>query len=878
MSVIDGQRNAKGIQTLGTDFQDLVAAGHGCVIPHTNGKTYCVFARNYSNAVAERRLYISVSSDNGVTWSAPTQLTSGHWDDNPGGIQLNTASATSDLGVIFTRATDPVTTNSCVLTRIGIDQATLALTTPIDPITGSPTGFKSPSLVKVAAGYKIYVVTAVYTSSAALQVYSNSSFTTNTWVSSTLANFWGGSTLNPFSLSVKRLLNGDIAAISVVRTALNGSTSQGPGNLPKAIVRTDVMVAFSTDDGATWGTVQNLTNYSGTPSLDLAGLTVALDADLSQLTDGTIVVSYQEGITPQYVDSNTTLVLPANAGSVTSAVYHTSKNYLILGTDDTTNGGVFIFDLTGQTITHLNTASTPALWGNQVKTLALSSDGKYLAVGHVDGLEILDTTNASIAAWTNTPIRTTTTPASRVASMRSVKFDTSGYTLYVAYGAASINNVWGFLVDASSPVTLTDLMATVGGGIATVDFEVAPNCLYAVTLGGRITRTHKSTGVDVYTTNIGGASSWQVITYDDVSNEVVVGGTQFGGLNGISRVSDTGSGFSVLTDYNTGSNPSGPNGSFASAQFRRVVGNGVFYQAGASGARTLGYYSFGTHRPLGYLNFAANDLDLGENAWTSTLSGSAVLKSGAWLFMGSGAAAVFISLTKSGRPRYGFFPYNTSTHQLTTAGVDFYDMTNTLHLAGYDKLQKMRVCADTIDTLLAYFRKADLTVSTGQWSAVIAFVEPDTRKLSMRARILNTYTKAFQARARIRTNPTSTINIRARIVIAQCIQIRARIVPVNTSSVQMRARILGGKTTRLLNDFDVSRASQGKVQFSFYAGKAQVGQQTLSMRARIAQVFQARITGSYLVYNQRSGGSSIGFSANQATYQILRIRARISNP
>lgn len=876
MAVINSQRNGKGIQTLGTEFADLVAAGHGFMIPHTNGKTYCVFARNYSNAVGERRLYISVTTDNGATWSAPTQLTSGHWDDNPGGLQLDRTSITSDIGVVFTRSTDPISTNSSVLTRIGIDQAALTLTTPVDPIAGSPSGFKYPNLVKTAAGFKIFAITAVYASSSAVQVYANSDFTTNTWTGSSLANFWGGSTLNPYSLSVKRLSNGDMAACSVVRTALNGSTAQGVGNLQKGIVRTDVMMAFSTDDGATWGTVQNLTNYSGTPSFDLTGLTVALDADIAQLSDGTVVVAYQEGLTPQYIDNNTTLVLPSGVGNVTSAVYHAGKNYLILGCDDATNGGLFILDLTGQTVTHINTASTPSIWGDQVKSLALSSDEKYLAVGHVDGLEIFDTTNASIAAWTNTPIRTTTSPASLVASMHLVRFDTTGYLLYVSYGAGSASNTYGFIIDASNPTALTDLKTTIGGSVANVEFVVAPTAIYALPLG-RIARTSKTTGLDQYTVASGGSSSWQVIAYDDVNSEIVLGGTQIGGLNGISRVTDTGATFVVAQDFNTGSNPSGPNGSFNSSQFKRVSGNGIFYQAGASGGNTLGYYSFGIKKPLGFLDFARNDLDLGEAAWNSSFAGAAVLKSASWFLSSNGAAAVLMNLSVPGRPRYGFFPYNVSTHLLTTAGVDFYDMTNTLHLASFNKLQKLRIAADSGDNLMAYFRKADLTLPTGQWSAVNAHVEPDTRKLSMRARIKKTETATLSMKARIRQSLTKSINMRARIVFAQCIYMRAHIVPIQSKSFQMRARILAQKQAVVTNAFLVSAAQRANLRMVFYTYGNVFGQ-SMTMKARIAPVYRTKVAGRFIVYNNQSGALLLQTSALVTSKQILQVKARIAIP
>jgi hypothetical protein len=853
MSILDQQRNQKGVQALGTEFVGTTVAGHGCMIAHTNGNVYCVFARNYLDAVQERRLYISYSSDNGITWAAPTELTSGNWDDEPAGIQLDPTDTASEIGVVFLRTNSVTgTTQVPTLTRIGINASTLALTTPVDPITGSPTGYRSPALVQTSTGFLIFACNV--NPAAAMFVWSNTAFATNTWSSSNIGTFFGSATTLIFSVNAKRLANGHIGIVSAVRTALAGSDAiPGTGNQDTHIVRTDVFTAFSADDGGTWGSVQNLTNYAGTPLQDMIGQPIAFDADLAELSDGSVVVAFNEGFAPQVVATTlTTLGLGASAGSVTAVVYHPGKNYLIIGCADATNGGVFILDLTGQTVTRLHTSSTPAIWANTVASIDLSSDGKYLAVGHGSGLEIIDTTDALIANWTIVPIRTTTSPASLTNAVAYCRFDTSGYTLYVAYGAASSANVWGFLIDASNPVALTNLMSTTGGTIANNYFVITSGGLISVPGGtSRISKTNKSTGADTYTTTITGAA-FNAIFHDDVNDEYVAFGTNASAANGIHRISDSGAAFSITESFTATTNPAAKGPANVLKQHGVIPGSGILYtQAADTGSSTVrGFYSFIAQKPLGYVQ-SYQTADLGDTYMTLAPALIRPIKTDAWMFSGlnNTAAALFIDLQHSGRVRYGFFPYVAGTQQLTTAGVDFYDMVNLTRVgtgAG-NTLQKLSIDANATDDLFLYARKADYTGIANPLAAVNGHVEPDAYKLTMRGRVLKTITSTLDVRARIRNTYSATLDMRSRIVFAQCIYMKARIVPINTVTMTMGARIQGAKSSDLIVSYDVQALQSGQIRVQFSALTGYIARQGVSLQARIVPIKRSRMTGYFLV-------------------------------
>lgn len=876
MAVLNQQRNQKGVQTLGLEFQQLVAAGHGYMVPHTNGNTYCIFARNFDNAVQERRIFISVSTDHGATWAVPVQLTSGNWDDNPCGLQLNPLSTSSDIGIVFTRAASVVASNAQTMTRIAIDVSSFALTTPVDPITSSPTGFKYLSLVTTASGFAIFAINSAYAGSASVVKWTNTAFDTNTWSQSGLSNFWGGSTLNPYSLSVKRIANGDLGAVSVVRTNLNGTNAANIGNMTSAIVRTDVFVSFSSDDGVTWSSPQNLTNYSASPNLDLVGLTNAFDADFAGLSDGSVVVAYQEGLAPQFITDTTTLALPGTAGGLNAVIYHATHNLLIIGSSDVTNGGVWVFDLTAQTRTRIFSSSTPAIWGNSINDLALSFDDKYLVVAHTAGLEVIDTTSGTISSWTVTPVRTTTTPASRVAPMFMCQFGPTGYDLYVSYGTTSVTDVWGFKVDASNVGGgLTDLNAATGGGLSNVKFVQAGSDLIGVS-GPRVFKTFKSNGVSNYTTNLTG-SDWAAIAFDDVNGEYVLFGTG-ASVDGLHRITDSGSAFAIAQTFTTTSSASAPTGivSFIGV----IVASGVYYQAGVTGAENMGFYSFGQKKPMGFITYYRSDQAIGENNYNNVLQSIRAIKGGTWLATSTlnSPSLQLISLNSSGRIRYGFFPYNTGTKQLTTSGVDFYDMVNTVRVAPFTKLQKLRFAADNTDALMAYFRKVDLSVNVNQYAAVNGHVEPDAFKLFMRARILKNPTVTDSMRARILTHNTKTLDIRARIVFAQCFYARAKIVPISVVTMQCRANIKGAKSSIVLNTFLVSRVGQASVRMTFFAGNGNFTSQTLGMGAFIVKRRRTSMTSHFIVYNVQSGPLKLGFKTSQSSLQQFSMKANIVRP
>jgi len=871
MSVLDQTRNQRGVQTLGTEFHNDVAGGHGYMIPHTNGSTYCVFARNFLDGVQQRRLFISYTTDGGLTWATPVQLTSGNWDDDPCGLQLDTGSTSSDIGIVFTRSSDATSTSTRTVYRIGVEVSGLTVNTPVDPLTGSPNGYKFPSLVKTSSGFAIYAISNALSSNAAVTVWTNTSFTTNNWVLASISNFWGGSTLNIYSLSVKRLANGDFAAISVVRTAFNGTVGGIP---PRGIVRLDVYVTFSDDEGTTWSTPQNLTNYSGTPSLDLSGLTVAFDADLAQLTDGTVVVLYSEALTPQAISDTTTLALPSNAGNVICAVYHPVHNYLILGTDDPTNGGIWVYDLTGQTRTRLHTGSTPALWGNVIQDVSISSDGKYLAIGHSTGLEIVDTTSATISSWTITPIRTSTTPASLNADMQIVHFDTSGYLLYVAYGASSSSNVWGFVIDASSPTVLTNLNLTIGSNLTVINFFVQASDLLVVS-SNYVGRTNKTTGASLYATNFSGASI-NAAAADDLNNEVVAVGIM-ASVTGLHRLTDSGSAFAIAQSFSPTTTPACPS-SIDSRTLKTIPGVGCYFSSGATGAGSEGFYAFGPREPIGYITHHGGGQAMGENQFPPDLNGMSLIKSGDWRFSSDDSRSIYLSMTHLGRLRYGFFPYHTGTQQLTTAGVDFYDVVNINRVDAYRKLQKPRFAADSNDNLVIYVRKYDTADPNTPFAAMNGHVEPDAYKLMMRARILASSTRELQMRARIRVNQATSLDMQARIVFAQCLKMKARIVPINTVGISMRARIFGFQSTSVENQFLVESDQETTVRMTFIASTGNVRAQSMTMRARIVRSYTTEVTNHLIVTNQQVNPGVFSFSAEVTRLQNMTMQARITRP
>ena len=860
MAVIDLQRQHVGIQSLSSQFANYAAAGQGAMLLHTDGYIYCVFARNYLGGVSnERRLYMTRSNDNGLTWSTEVEISNGYWDDEPAIIQLDLSDSSSDIGVVFMRDN--------TLTRFTFDKDTGADTSPYDPITGSPTDKKWISVIHITGGYLICCLARSSISSPYVYQYTNTDFTINSWSAASKTVFPANG--EPMSLSVKRLSNGHLAMVGAYRTALDGragveSGYVGMSNLPAGMLRCDVGAFFSSDDGSTWTSVQKLTNYTGSPAFDLEGILSVAAADLQELSDGRIVVGYQEHTSPQYISSETTLDVPSSMNDVSNVIYHESKNALLCGGNDATNGGLFIIDLTAQTITRIYNSSTPAIWTNDVVALDLSADGNKLAVAMTTGgICILDISDADPANWTIIKeLRTTSSPALDVNNVTYLKWDGST-VLYFSYGAFSGYLQWGGRYDTGDDSLVTMHGSYSFNQIASM-FVVRPDKVVDITTA-RIEAVDKSSGSVLYYTLT--AATYAAIFYDSVNDEYVCFET--GG--DLARYKDTGSAFSLQQTLDSATTPawSGLGNTYSWAE---IPGYGVF----ARNNHQYCWYSYASQQPAGYRarNYA---LGLGENVNSNQLERGIAVKSTSWLILPADSLIVIQNLENIGRIRYGYFDYDSGSKQLITTGVDFYDVCNINKVGTNMKtLQFPKFCRDADDRLYWYFSRWDVNQPGGnEFAPVLGIVEPDTVKLTAMARIKQIYTQTVSGQSRIKQTYTSTIDARMRIVFAQCIKAKARIVPRQEQTISMMAQIKNWKSAMCRASFSVQRTGRTrKLRLKFWVNTGYTKSSSFTARANIIKTYTWRATGHFLA-RVTASNSNLDFSVGGNYKQTLDVRARI---
>lgn len=875
MAILDGLNNQRGIQTLITQIANAgTEAQHfSDVLYHTNGSLYCVVSESYSNAVLERRLYLYRSTDNGNAWSLISNLTSGQVDVLPSLLQLDENSTSSDIGIVFLRAANNAALPTGTIMRQAVD-VNGTETVAEDPLTGSPTASGRPFLVRYTGGYRVFVGADKF--SNAIARYSNTTFNLNNWTSDGNTTILGA-TNQAMLQRVRNLSNGDMMAVVCYRTGLNGTASNANG-LPDN-VRADVGVLFSDDEGDTWTTVQNLTGYSGTAGHSENGIDIAIGADAIELIDGRIAVLFQEGKAVQTVDGDTTPSITISGGVYRKAIYHPVHNYLIFGYADDTNGGVYIIDLSTNTVTRLHTASTPAIWENRVFDLALSSDSKYLAVatnrqGSDSGsLEIFDTTSSTISSWTVTSIRTGTSPALSSARVASVQFDGSSYNIVFTYGNALGTLEYGGIIDASSPVSITQLFAPAAIG-STVGIQsgvvIEGSKIYGVN-STFVFATTKSTGAGSHATSISGLNAFsgnlRPIQYNPSTSEFVVFGTT------ITRVVDNGASFSqVGTQLSSSTNPRTPGTITTAAQ----ISNDNIVLTGNSGDPIAIYCS--AENRLYPSAFMRSDFDFGKQFINNegAIRVMEVSLTQDWLLSMS-ASVLFRNPERTGRLRIGHFAYDTGTHQLITAGVDFYDAVNEIRVGtDWDRLCHPSIHRTNEDRIVVAVTRLNYQRIDRPKKVTLGIIESDAQRLQMRATILAETTRLLDMRARIRNSYTQDLDMKALIVFAQCIKMQARIVPRVTYTFTARAAILNTKSTEMIGTFNVQITRQSRILGRFFVDSGYNGSQTVSMGASLVKRRAAKITGHFLVQQPNTNKIQsyvVGF--DQISLQTLKIRAGI---
>lgn len=872
MSVIDLQRNHTGVQTLVTSLTaDELMAGRGSLLKHTDGYMYCFFARNYQNAVSQRRLYMSRSNDDGSTWSAPIEVSSDSWDDEPTVIQHDIADTGSHIAVVFTRNT--------VLTRVLINKETGAAETPYDALTGSPTGAVFPMLMHVSTGFLVaYIERNNEGTTQQVKFARNTSFTTNSWALTTVNVF----PLNeqPLSLYMIRLSNGHLALAAGYRTALTGrngteSSGMGIGNLPSADVRCDLGVAFSSDEGYTWSSVQKLSNYTGNTAFSLTGYDTVASAALAELSDGNIVVTYQEQTASVLLNQDTVPTIPSYTGFLRNVRYHAGHNCIfytgdsINPSDGQTNiyGGVFVYNVGTGSITRLFTGSTPALWANTVMAIDISPNGNQLAVGtKTGGLSIIDITDADPANWTiSKELRTTSTPSLPVDSIFYIRWADDDVVAF-SYGLPSASNTCGGIYKISDN-SLTAMLFYGALNTSEIPF-VIENGRIVLTYGGRLEAVSLSTGGVLYYSDASGIS-WDGVVYDSVNLQFIASFN-----TGIGVYTDSGSAFTLEVSHTASSNPAfagrTPDGADG---LGAIDGKGGLYWGNGRQA----WYSFKTRKPGGYRNLGYTN-HLGEEANFTSNQYAGQLPGTDWHVFGSIAGnLVFINLNKTGRPRYGVFPYDSVNKVLLTSGVDFYDVCNTIKLGtAASRLQFPSMVTDADDRLYMYFVRADVDATSDAFGPVLGIVEPDVKRLQVRSNIQALINQPIAGKVRIRNTYTSTFDARMRIVFAQCIKARARIVPVNMVSMTSRAAIQNWQSTSIRATYDVQQSGRTCfVRLQFWANTGYNSFKRVEAKARIVKTASCRVTGHFIV-PAISLGSLTNFSAASRARHALSVRANIS--
>lgn len=870
MAILDQLRNSLGIFSLNTTLSRTNIQARHALLRHTDGNLYIVWAEAYTTGGNEQRLYFAKSTDTGTTWSTPVAITTGNFDDWPAILQLNLSSTSSNIGIAFNRAATYDQSAQPTIYTVEIDTSG-SVVSAAAPLTGSPQG-RSICLSHTSTGYVVCAMINASVSSP-VRFWTNTTFSTGAWATFLITNLFPANN-EAFSLSLKRLANGDHAVIGAYRTGLSGNIGAGANESLADNVKTDVGVCFSTDNCATWTTVQNLTSYAGSAGISSTGLTCAANADLVQLSDNTVAVLFEEFKAFQVVNASTTLS-SGTSSDVSGIVYHSSKNYIIFGVDDNTDGGIFIVDLTGATITRLHTGSTFALSDNRVRHIALSSDEKYLVTATQTGLDIIDTTNSSINSWTKVHIGTASTPATRVGPIAYARFD--GTTdLYFAYDNGSgVSLCFGGKVNAATVATVTDLLVPTGfvvgdPTIRTFDFAGA-SLVYG--FGTKVGKTLKSTGVGQYYVDTGQTilNPRFGVLYDDVNSELVAFA-----FNRIMRITDSGAALTVAQSFTLASTPAAISNTHQFA----IPGSGIVISVTDDTFNegcTL-FYSFGDKVPTGILS---QKKDSSLNDYWPKIGLSQILKA-TWLMFSFTGNAVWLDPTYTGRLRYGVFAYNTGTHQLTTAGVNFYDVANSATVgAAYKKLRFARVVRMSNDTLVISANKMDLTATTKQFSLVTGIVAASgaTAQITARARISRSSTVTLSAKAKIGLITSRTFSVRARINKLSTLSIRAKIAEHSRTSTTLstKANIAGHHEQAAMRvTFTVATPGIVRLRIRFFVDKGRYTVRKLNVKAKIAPKLSTRITCHFIVKMPEPTTQTIRFAATTRGVKQLELRARIT--
>jgi hypothetical protein len=788
--------------------------GRGDVLIHTNGNTYCVFSDTYSNAVAQRRLYLVISTDGGLTWGSRITLTTGYWDNMPSLLQLDLTSTSSDIGLAFVRGA--VRT----IYRLSFDVTGTVTWGPAIIYTGTATQNNAyPQLIKTVAG-KFRILCLGDNAAKAISIYESATFNNaSNW---TITGYFypggqssGAKTLT--SLSVRRHANsGHLFALVTYASIYNGGDTDFQYLGTNWVL--NLGICFSTNEGSTWTAIQSMATNAWDGSIDLAPHASPLAADFAELSDGSVGILYQEGNTHQIINSNTIPELNSQTYVRTAGViYDSLRDTLIVAehcaasayyVDSTTEGGIIFFDRSASGVFEegfrLAVRSTPPIWTHDINNISQSPDGRYLAIATNIGLTLVDMQNPDRAQWVIQEFRKSTSTIMLANKIQDVQW-LSNTTLVFGYGESSLLAYnWGGKFDVTDPTGTFVALYNNGDSSPSLysRITVVNNVLFFLTNASKILACDATTGVALGNFSITNMS-YYAIGYDAINDEFLVGSNTLLYFLKYNWITHT---FSQLQTINVStSNPRlyGPPQRFF------TVGDNV-------GMLTTSDYSVMFYNPdskvlLGAMVESERTMGMGIYPGDSFYYGTHVVdvKGTQWLVSGGDSKGLwFAPIDNSGKLRYGVFTYDQTAKQLYEGDAAFYDIVSprTVNAADYNQMEFPRVVARADGALVIYTRFCDMARRTQPFAPVITLGWTDGMTITAKARLLLPTSLLFRAsiidtkpklyvRGHIWRNMVPTFTSKAWIRSSGHVTFRATLLKGQTRTLNVHGRILTHKTS-----------------------------------------------------------------------------------
>jgi hypothetical protein len=862
-SILDNLRDNRGIRILDTQLNSTSAmAGAYDILYHTNGYIYVAFARNNLAypAVGDRQIWMARSTDGGTNFETPVKISEDNdkWHDNPAILQIDPADTGSPIGLVFTQAVDwqdrlTAANERGYPYRVLVD-VDLTLLSSIDILTNATYNNSGLTVVRGLNSFQVYCLVAG--SADYIRLYENvinlgntaDGFLNNAWTTRTISNFAGtGQTIK--SIKVRPLSSGHLALVGAIQRSVVGLQPL-----------CDLGATFSSDDGLNWSAFQYLTNYTGTPAVDLVGIDQCVDVDVTEVAANQLAIVYQEGTPSQELKSTSSPSLTLS--NVFGVVHHSSKNVLFIADIN----GIYVFDLaTSTTIFHFTTSSTPPLWYEKVYAgVTLSPDGKYLATGSIiddtnpGALDVWDISDATPANWTVVAsLRTTTTPAIKGTSITWCKFISNTEIAYTHAGGTSAGVIGGILDVTDLGSGITDILAP--NNIVSTTFYAQPhvdtdNDAIYICASNYLWRSKISDGTVQYSYNYGSTMAWLSVYHDPINDELVLPYS-----TRLFRFTDTGAAFTLLETISGTTDPRVPETIENQSTFEPIGTGGLLLSTNQKGSI---WYDFHSRKITGAQTDAPNIDVLGYDPFIEYTQRATTIKNTEWLAYAHNTGLHMQRISQTGKLRWGIFTYTPATKVIDDTSDDFHLLCDTAWVSANDALHLVKPKISTaplenvVLTAIRYYpQSSGIQLITG-------VMNRERLTIGMKATIAKVITKTFTSRARIRLNPTRTVSMKAGMVFAQCLKVMAYIMPKQVQTFQMKASMLNFKSTSFTGLFSVSYpGKQRALRLQFTANTGYTGLQTTTSKARIVKVGKKRFTSHFLVMGNPNTTGAITFEA-----------------